>query len=202
MKNLTIKISKKTPFVFGWIVLLFISLLQLFGVTHSVASHFAGDAQAQTVVVPENDKCMADSSDKLVPSRITMKSVGIDLPVVSVPFANGTWKVNSGVANYAEGTSYISEKDGNVGIFAHDLENGFANIKDLKNGDEITVVAGSYTASYRVVSGHKTHPSDVQTFFPTKKPTLTLITCEGFISEKRYVIKAELISVSRNDCDA
>lgn len=202
MKNLTIKISKKTPFVFGWIVLLLISFLQLFGVTHTVASHFAENSEPQSVVVSEVDKCMVSEGDKLVPDRIVMKTVGIDLPVVSVPFENGTWKVNPGVANFAEGTSFISKNDGNVGIFAHNLENGFANIKNLENGDEITVVAGGYTASYKVVSGHKTHPSDVQVFFPTKKPTLTLITCEGFISEKRYVIKAELISVSRNDCDA
>lgn len=197
MKKFTRKITRKTPFVFGWIILLCISLLQLFGVTSSVASHFSDSNEIETVAV---DPCVLGEEDSLTPNRIVMSTVHIDLPVVSVPFENGTWKVNSGVANYADGTSRISEKSGNVGIFAHDLENGFSRIKDLKTGDKVVVYAQGYTATYEVTDGHTTTPADVETLFPTTQPVLTLITCEGFLSEQRYVIKAKLISVRKNSC--
>ena len=46
-----------------------------------------------------------------------------------VPLKDGTWEVHEGMANHAKETGLISKTGGNVGIYAHDKKNGFANIK-------------------------------------------------------------------------
>jgi LPXTG-site transpeptidase (sortase) family protein len=132
---------------------------------------------------------------EFVPEHITIQNADIDLQVVSVPLENGTWKVNTGVANFAEGTSTVNLKSGNVGIFAHDRKNGFAGIKTLVEGSSIEVYGGGYMATYRVEKSAIANPSDVDVFYPSEVPNLTLVTCNGTFSEKRYIIQATLVSV-------
>lgn len=137
-------------------------------------------------------------SDKSVPTAITISKVGIALPVVSVPLENGTWKVNEGVANYAEGTSFVSDKEGNVGIYAHDKANGFTRIKELQVGDTIEIrTSDNYIALYTIRSKYDTIPSNVEEFNVTDEPTLTLVTCTGTLSEKRHIVKAKLVSLKK-----
>lgn len=132
----------------------------------------------------------------LQPERIVIEKANIDLPVVQVPLVNGTWEVNSGVANYAMGTSLISERSGNVGIYAHDKIDGFENIKHLTSGDQITVYSGDKKAIYEVNKSSVVKPEVVDVFYPTPDPTLTLVTCDGVYSEKRYIVISKLINIS------
>lgn len=147
---------------------------------------------------------------KFAPESISIDKVGINLPVVSVPLKNGTWQVNAGVANFAEGTSLINTKTGNVGIFAHDRKIGFTNIKNLTEGDTIYVY-GTYKkdagdkgtllrASYSVESWATTAPKDVNVFYPTDDPKLTLLTCDGTFSQARYVLTAKLVAIEEMNC--
>lgn len=131
------------------------------------------------------------------PTRIVIGSIGINLRVVSVPLVNGTWQVNSGVANFAEGTSLVNKKDGNVGIFAHDRIDGFTKIRQLAHGYDIIVFGNNYKATYKVEEMAVISPTDVDVFYPTKEPTLTLTTCDGLFSEKRYMVKAKLVKIEK-----
>lgn len=126
------------------------------------------------------------------PTRIVISDVEIDLPIVSQPLKKGTWDVMPQVANYAEGTSLVNSKNGNVGIYAHDQLIGFAKIKQLKKGATIYIYGEGYQATYTVSSSKVVKPTDMDVFEVTKEPTLTLITCDGEFSEKRYMIEAEL----------
>ena len=139
------------------------------------------------------------------PDRIVIDSVGIDLPVVSVPLKNGTWKVNANVANFAEETSLVNGREGNVGIYAHDRKIGFTEIKNLKEEDTIVVYGESQNAllkaTYSVKLQSITTPNDVEVFYPTEEPVLTLVTCSGTFSEKRLALKAKLVSIEELNCN-
>jgi LPXTG-site transpeptidase (sortase) family protein len=132
-----------------------------------------------------------------VPTRIVMEQAGIDLQVVSVPLKNGTWEVFPHVANYAEGTGLVNDKTGNVGIYGHDRVDALHNMKQLLTGSDIIVLSNSYRAIYRVQTSTLVDPSDVSVFYPTKEPMLTLITCDGSLSEKRYLIRAKLVKIEK-----
>lgn len=141
----------------------------------------------------------AIDAHNLYPLKISMPTVNIELPIISVPLYNGSWEVFDGVANYAEQTSLIDVDGGNIGIYGHDRANAFTNVKNLKVGDLITIqTKENIDAIYEVVDSYQTDPSSVTEFYPTETPTVTIITCDGPISELRYVVKAKLIEVKQH----
>ncbi len=192
--------KEKLPLGVGLFAVITASILQLSGVTSIAAANLLpGNPQPATVSYANLTTCT--NKDDYIPRQISIKKVGINLPVTKVALQNGTWKVNEGVANYAEETNSVSKMKGNVGIFAHDKENGFTNIKKLSTGDEIVVKTAEHTAAYKVISVGVSDPANVEAFYPTEKPTLTLITCDGAFSEQRFVVKAKLMSISEGECN-
>jgi LPXTG-site transpeptidase (sortase) family protein len=171
-------------------IIFVLSLLQLNLLGRGIFSTFNEDTQAPAVVTEEKAK-------EFVPTRIQIEKANIDLPVVSVPLKNGTWEVYPKTANFAQGTSIVSEKGGNVGIFGHDRADAFANIKQLQSKDSYVIILSSksYRAIYEVDKTSIVEPTAVNVFDQTKEPTLTLITCEGVFSEKRFMVKAKLIKI-------
>lgn len=134
------------------------------------------------------------------PERIIIPQIKMDLDVVSVPLKNGTWVVNDGVANYAEGTSLVSEDGGNVGIFGHDQTDAFRDIKKLLTGSDaydIILIGNNYRATYKITSASVIAPTAINVFYPTKKSVVTLITCEGVFSDKRYMVRGELVKIEK-----
>lgn len=197
----TKKTQEKLPLGVGLFAVITASILQLSGVTSIAAANLLPEnPQPAAVSYSELTTC-TNKKDDYIPQQILIKKVGINLLVTTVALKNGTWEVNEGVANYAKETNTISKLKGNVGIFAHDKENGFTNIKKLSTGDEIVVKTAKHTAVYKVTSVGVSDPANVEAFYPTEKPTLTLITCEGAFSEQRFVVKAKLMSVSEGECN-
>jgi LPXTG-site transpeptidase (sortase) family protein len=152
-------------------------------------------------VVKCSEEKKSSTATEFVPEHINIAGAGVDLKVVSVPLEAGTWKVNNSVANYAQGTSLVSNKEGNVGIFAHDRQVGFANIKNLKDQDSIEVFGNGYKAVYKVNKQDVVDPTSVDVFYKTEEPTLTLVTCTGLFSQKRYIIRATLEHIEETNCN-
>lgn len=136
----------------------------------------------------------------LKPEVISIKSLDISLPIVSTKLEEGTWVVQDKVANYAEGTSLINPQDGNVGIYGHDRDYVFSPIKNLKKGEKITIFSGNYKATYTIENSQVSNPENVEAFYLTEKPTLTLVTCEGRFSEQRYIVRASLDRIEEINC--
>ena len=158
--------------------------------------------QTSAFTVPA-DPCVVDSRTanyELVPERLIIPSVGIDLAVVSVPLKWGTWHVNNNVANYAEGTSLINPTQGNVGIYGHDLPSALTKIKEIRPGNEIILIAGEFLVKYGAAEELVVEPNKIDVFYPTDEPTLTLATCDGKFSEKRFVNRAKLKSIEHLEC--
>lgn len=138
------------------------------------------------------------STTGLRPAQISAEKISLDLPVVSVPLTHGTWAVNAKTANYAEGTSFVNQDKGNVGIYAHDTLEGFSNIKKLQIGDQIRVTGEGFAAVYEVQATSVVTSDSISVFYPSDRPELTLLTCDGVFSEKRYMVKANLKELNKN----
>lgn len=193
-----IKNFKKLSYTFNRykfiiVITLFASVMQLNGLFTLVKEEPQVNGASIQKVTPIKNS--GDINQPFVPERIIIKSVDIDLPVVSVPLTNGSWQVNAGVANFAEGTSLVNKKEGNVGVFAHDREDGFSKIKKVLTASDIIVLGKNTRAIYQVHSASVIAPTAVNVFYPTKEPVLTLITCDGVFSEKRYMVQARLIKI-------
>lgn len=185
---------KKNNYIVLMVIILLFSFVQIGSLTHGVYSMFEENKENSSQTVNTEVSEFKEG----VPEKITIGKINLELPIVLVPLQNGTWYVNSEVANFAEGTSLVKEDGGNVGIFAHDREIGFGNIKNLSEGDEIILTGKGFSAKYKVTTTSVTAPTEVSVFQQTDSSTLTLVTCEGFFSEKRFIVKADLVSLEKN----
>ena len=183
---------KKNIYAVILIVVILGSLLQ-FGSLARGVSFLAQETQANEPVLESINAPQMGNGFK--PIRITAEKIGLDLAVTSVALKNGTWQVNPGVANFAEGTSLVNDKEGNVGIFAHDNEQGFSKIKGLAAGDLILISGDHDKATYKVSKLAIANPIEVDVYYATKLPQLTLVTCDGLFSEKRFVLTADLVKI-------
>lgn len=196
MKKIIKSGRRRSPVIIICIFLLAFSLLQLTNLVVFAASGLA----SPTAPIKLNPICKEDSKIG-TPTRIQISKSNIDLSVMEVPLKDGAWEVHEGMANHAKETGLISKTGGNVGIYAHDKQNGFTNIKKLVAGDEVTVyTASGQKATYVVSSISVAESTSVNTFYPTSAPTLTLVTCDGAFSEQRYIVKAKLKSLSKGIC--
>lgn len=116
---------------------------------------------------------------------------------LTVPVLEGTDELtlNRGVG-HIEGTALPGECD-NVGIAGH-RDGFFRVLKDVTDGDTITLVTLWETMHYTVEDTRIVEPEEIQVLDPTSTPVLTLVTCFPFYyvgnAPERYVVRARLTS--------
>ena len=92
-----------------------------------------------------------------------------------------------------KGTARI-DAVGNLGIAGH-RDGFFRPLKDIVVGDNMELLTNTRSVNYRVTSIDIVDPGDVSVVSPTKKATITLVTCYPFYfvghAPKRYIVKAE-----------
>jgi sortase A len=82
----------------------------------------------------------------------------------------------------------------------------FARLKAVSVGDNIYVTSFDRLYIYKVKSLGNVAPNDITVFGHADEPVLTLITCSNFNEatqtyDNRYVVKADLVQVSRLGAD-
>jgi sortase A len=86
---------------------------------------------------------------------------------------------------------------GNCVIAGH-RDTQFRILRKVEIGEEISVEIDGHTFVYRVTDHRVVSPADTDPLRPTKKASLTLVTCYPFYyvgpAPKRFVIRAELVS--------
>jgi len=84
-------------------------------------------------------------------------------------------------------------KRGNVAIAGH-RDTFFRPLRNILANDSIQLVTLNGTYGYRVVSTQIVDPADVQVLNPTRRDTLTLVTCYPFYfvgsAPKRFIVRA------------
>jgi sortase A len=132
----------------------------------------------------------------LVPGELIGR---VDVPrlKLSAAIAEGDDEATLGKAvGHLPDTPLPWHRRGNVALAAH-RDGLFRGLKDIRLGDEVRVVTlrGDYT--YRVRKTHIVNPKDVWVVAPTRRPTVTLITCYPFSfighAPKRFIVQAELV---------
>lgn len=104
----------------------------------------------------------------------------IEVPAISLiaPIAEGTGKEI--LDKYVGHFEITPKADGNVGLAAHNRGypvNYFANLKDLKGGEEIIYTYGEYQKTYVVTQNIKISDIDWSYLENSAENKLTLITC-------------------------
>ena len=124
------------------------------------------------------------------PSRIVIKSISVDAPVVQ----GDDWEqLKKGVGQHLRSAN--PGERGNMVLSAHNDVFGeiFRNLEKVELKDEILVYSGSRVFRYVASQKRVIEPTEVSVMYPTSDPTLTLITCYPYlVDNKRIVVIAEL----------
>jgi sortase A len=158
-----------------------------------------GEAKILQVRAPDqklwNARRIKDYEDSLkVVKELPLAILTIDKLNIQVPVYNGTEEVNlnRGVGRI-KGTARTDGK-GNLGIAGH-RDGFFRPLKDIVVGDSMELLTTKGVVNYKVTSIVIVDPGDVSVLAPTKKATITLVTCYPFYfvghAPKRYIVKAE-----------
>ncbi len=93
---------------------------------------------------------------------------------------------------HLDGSALPGQK-GNVVLAAH-RDTFFRSLRNIRQGDLITVTTPSGIRQYSVDSTEVVSPTDISVAYPTPNPTLTLITCYPFYyvghAPKRFIVRA------------
>jgi sortase A len=85
---------------------------------------------------------------------------------------------------------------GNVGLSGH-RDTYFRPLRNIRNGDMITLTTLSGPYQYRVVSTAVVEPANVAVLAPARNEVLTLVTCYPFFltgpAPKRFIVRAERV---------
>src|SRR5262245_33707076 len=98
-------------------------------------------------------------------------------------------------AGHIEDTPLPGER-GNVGIAGH-RDTIFRPLRKVQVGTMLDLVTPNRVLRYRVSGTRIVKPEDVYVLKPTKRPTVTLVTCYPFEfighAAKRFIVQAELV---------
>ena len=123
--------------------------------------------------------------------RIRIPAIGVDNYIFPSSDARA---LKLGVAQF--GPLIAPGEKGNLVLAAHNDSYGkiFRDLGALRPGDEITLIEGDRTFTYRVRERLIVDPDEIWVMLPTAKPTLTLITCTPYlINTERLVVFAGLL---------
>ena len=142
-----------------------------------------------------NDYHVAQTQTTLqgaAPDRITISSLGIDLPVYKATIVNNVWPTTTHGASYLTSSPLPGNK-GNSVIYAHDWVSLFGRLVNAKVGQQVVVTYPDWTKKTFVISYTSVVTPDEGTILaPSDDTRLTLYTCTGFLDSHRFVVVAIL----------
>jgi sortase A len=127
------------------------------------------------------------------PTHLLIPAIRVDSPVKVVYIVDGEWEV----ADYAVGYLYASGLPGDAGNMAMaghvGLRGGvFRDLGALTAGNDVYVDAASWRYHYRVRESKVVWPNQIEVLDPTPTPTLTMLTCTNWDTQ-RIVVVADLV---------
>lgn len=138
---------------------------------------------------------------------LKIPQLGVNLEIVGVPVAQGEWDTSwlGQSAGWLEGSAFPTWT-GNSILTGHVWDNNnnpgpFAQLKNMRYGDQIKIDAWDQTYTYQVVENKLVFPKNVNRVFQHEESDyLTLLTCElynpfGGSYIFRRMVKAVLVSV-------
>ncbi len=128
--------------------------------------------------------------EKKLPTKVTINSVGIDIPVYETGMKGNVPATIENGASYFNQSPLPGEK-GNSIIYAHNWSNLFGPLVSVKPGDEVEVTyADGSKKKFAIEYVSVVEPSESTIIAPSKDSRITLYTCTGFLDSKRFVAVA------------
>lgn len=133
-----------------------------------------------------------EEREEIIPKRIIIPDLAIDLIVNKAYVKNGYWEVFPDSAGWGEGSG-IPGHPGNQVIFAHAKEGLFLPLHSIKVGTNIYILTEDDWYLYKTFDITEVLPSETNVIAPTEDEILTLYTCSGFQDSKRLIVAAKRI---------
>ncbi|HWA52072.1 MAG TPA: sortase [Patescibacteria group bacterium] len=121
------------------------------------------------------------------PTDIKISKINLDLAISPAILKGNEWQLFDDRVAWLSSSALPGK--GNTIMYAHDRVGLFANLKNLKPGDEIDIYTNKWII-YKVTQVHAVLPTDVNAVLGTQN-RLTLYTCDGSFDQKRLVVYAE-----------
>ncbi len=150
---------------------------------------------AEGFLAPRSPVEAVEEQGASLPRRLIIPALGLDTPVVEVFVVDGAWQVADYAAGYLDGTGLPGDP-GNMALAGHAGLRGavFRDLGRLSPGADIFVDAGAWRYQYRVRDMRNVWPTEVHVLDPTPTPTITLITCTNWDTQRLIVI-GDLVGV-------
>lgn len=108
-------------------------------------------------------------------------------------FKYGLWPLSDHNPVYLE-TSGTPGQPGNIIIYGHNTPKVFGNLKDLKEGSEVTITTNSHqTLTYKIDSIKNVFPQKVEILQQGREQRITLFTCTGLFDSMRLVVSGKRV---------
>lgn len=131
-------------------------------------------------------------SGKILPSRLVISAVNIDLPVIPSEIKEGEWETTDTGVSYLKSSPLPGDR-GNSIMYGHNWESLLGPLLRVKTGDTLSVEYSDGEKKTFVVAGIMTvTPDQTHILNATSDRRITLYTCTGFMDSKRLVIVAVL----------
>lgn len=134
------------------------------------------------------------------PERIIIKRLGINLPIVEGVYnsQNDTWTLNDYAVHFATITTQPNDQQGHTFLYGHNTIEVLEPVKNIIPGDELQIVTkNKHVFTYQYQNDSSVTPDNTAVLnYTSKKPKLTLMTCEGLFSQTRRLLYFDFKGVS------
>jgi sortase A len=132
-------------------------------------------------------------SASALPTRLIIPALGLDVPIKEVFIVDDEWQVAEYAAGYLNGSG-LPGVPGNLAMSGHAGLYGavFASLGALNPGDDIFVDAAGVRYRYRLRTASAVWPNQAELLDSTETPTMTLITCTTWDTQ-RLVAQADFV---------
>lgn len=186
-------------FTIIFVLAAFASMFQLGSLGKGITASFADSlsVNALTITPTAQPVNAPQQHAAFEPERIVIASINTDLLIFSEAMTDTSVKTLPHAVSHADNTGLVNDKEGNVVLVVDTKLIGLDQITKLSNDMEVVVLGDNKKATYKVVSeGAVATNEDV--FAKTAKPSLTIVTADGDLTKKQYIVKAELVKIEDN----
>lgn len=134
------------------------------------------------------------------PVTILVPRLGIELSIIDGAYdkASDSWTLTDDKAQFATITDRPNDGGGNTFIYGHNTDRVFGRLAGLVDGDIVQIKTdNNHTFSYTYSGQQIVQPTNTSVLADdSAKPRLTLMTCEGWLSQTRRIMYFDFKEVS------
>jgi LPXTG-site transpeptidase (sortase) family protein len=126
----------------------------------------------------------------VLPIRLVIADLNIDLPVIPSQIINGAWMTTPAGVSYLTASARPGQP-GNSIFYGHNWPVILGNLLQAKVGQDILVYNSDGSQKlFKIQLIKEVKPDDTSILLSTFKPVLTIYTCSGFLDSRRFVVVA------------